>query len=722
MSQPGDIKSTAADVVTEVVKKVSVEGMIAGVGVLGTICTGGALPVVTSVAGIVAAMALFGALKLKKAAKDRAKDDEQAKHCERVGQLLEQLKHGTSAARDQLADIALQQEWFKNAISQGSDAFNEAWKSETAACADALKTQLTELKADTTQIQATLAELAHLGFDMQWRIVDLQKGQAKLLAGQDRIVQNMATAAQVEELKQLILAQRPANTEPDEATRRDLAHGMEILAQRAERGDELAARAIADRNPSEAVDALVAERARIDKAKRAAITKVEETELALDRSIAATAYLTGRIDEAEAACNRIFSLRPDDLDATNQLGHVMHLRGNLDEAKRLYTRVGELATNETTRAVSFGNLGLIEKTRGNLDAAEDYHKKSLAIEEKLGRREGMASDYGNLGNIELTRGNLDTAEEYLKKAMAIHEKLGRQEGMASDYANLGLIEQTRGNLDAAEEYLKQALAIHEKLGMQEGMAAAYGNLGLIEITRGNLDAAEEYHKKSLTINEKLGRQEGMAIQYGNLGLIERSRGNLDAAEEYHKKSLAIEEKLGRLEGMAADYGNLGVIERSRGNLDAAEAYYKKSLDISDRLGLLELSANQYGNLGAIELTRGNLDAAETYLKKALAINEKLGRPEGMAIQYGNLGLIERTRGNLDAAEEYHKKALAINEKLGRPEGMAIQYSNLGLIERTRGNINEARRLWTLSRDLFKKIGARDREALVQSCLTRLPPA
>jgi hypothetical protein len=78
MSQPGDIKSTAADVLTEMVKKVSVEGMIAGVGVLGTICTGGALPVVTSVAGIVAAMALFGALKLKKAAKDRAKDEEQA--------------------------------------------------------------------------------------------------------------------------------------------------------------------------------------------------------------------------------------------------------------------------------------------------------------------------------------------------------------------------------------------------------------------------------------------------------------------------------------------------------------------------------------------------------------------------------------------------------------------------------------------------------------------
>ena len=39
-------------------------------------------------------------------------------------------------------------------------------------------------------------------------------------------------------------------------------------------------------------------------------------------------------------------------------------------------------------AVAYGNLGLIEKTRGNLDAAEAYHKKSLAIDEELGSKEG----------------------------------------------------------------------------------------------------------------------------------------------------------------------------------------------------------------------------------------------------------------------------------------------------------------------------------------------
>ena len=113
-----------------------------------------------------------------------------------------------------------------------------------------------------------------------------------------------------------------------------------------------------------------------------------------------------------------------------------------------------------------------------------------------------------------------------QKSLAINEKLGRQEGMASEYGNLGVVYQTRGELDRAEEMLKKSLAIDEKLGRQEGMARQYGNLGLIYQTRGELDRAEEMHKKSLAIDEKLGRQEGMATSTATSALLQQ-RGDLD---------------------------------------------------------------------------------------------------------------------------------------------------------------------------------------------------
>jgi len=47
-------------------------------------------------------------------------------------------------------------------------------------------------------------------------------------------------------------------------------------------------------------------------------------------------------------------------------------------------------------ANQLGNLGVIEQTRGNLDAAKNYFTRSLAIDTELGRKEGMANQLRNL--------------------------------------------------------------------------------------------------------------------------------------------------------------------------------------------------------------------------------------------------------------------------------------------------------------------------------------
>jgi Tfp pilus assembly protein PilF len=387
----------------------------------------------------------------------------------------------------------------------------------------------------------------------------------------------------------------------------------------------------------------------------------------------------GKLVEAEIAFVSAIAGKAD-LDAINRFGHFLRRLGRLGQSQQMYERLLELAPDDTWKAAALGNLGLIELARGNLDAAEDYLKRSLAINEELGRKEGMAGSLGNLGLIEWTRGNLDVAEDYHRRSLAIDEELGHKVGIAATLGNLGVIEGTRRNLAAAEDYLKRSLAIEEALGRKEGMATALGNLGLIERTRGNLDLAEDYHRRSLAINEELGRKEGMATALGNLGLIERTRWNLDLAEDYHRRSLAINESLGHKEGMAIQLGNLGLIEE----------------------------------------TRGNLDAAEDYLKRSLAINEALGRKEGMAIQLGNLGLIERTRGNPAAAEDYHTRSLAINEALGSKEGMANQLGNLGAISEQRGEIARAREVWTRSRDLFREAQMPQMVERVQAWLDGLP--
>ena len=51
------------------------------------------------------------------------------------------------------------------------------------------------------------------------------------------------------------------------------------------------------------------------------------------RERAAVAYTLGEIDKAEASLKIILAMLPDDLDALNFLGHIERTRGNLGAAE-----------------------------------------------------------------------------------------------------------------------------------------------------------------------------------------------------------------------------------------------------------------------------------------------------------------------------------------------------------------------------------------------------
>jgi len=258
--------------------------------------------------------------------------------------------------------------------------------------------------------------------------------------------------------------------------------------------------------------------------------------------------------------------KPDELAAVRLPEHILAAEG--EEAFVL------AFVQECTKPLL--NLGL-------LDEEISLSERALGMV-KNGSKE-QAAVLGNLGLIYRRMGELDKAEEIHKKSLEIAEKLVLLEVMACEYAALGLVYDARGDLKSAEEWHLKGLEIEEKIGRLEGIARQYGNLGLIYRDRGELDKAEEMHKKSLEIAEKIGLLGGMANQYGNLGLIYQERGDLGKAEEMHKKSLEIEKKLNHLEGMASDYGNLGAVYEQRGDYKRAGEYWEKARDLFKKIGM-----------------------------------------------------------------------------------------------------------------------------------------
>ena len=70
-------------------------------------------------------------------------------------------------------------------------------------------------------------------------------------------------------------------------------------------------------------------------------------------------------------------------------------------------------------AASYHQLGMVAQDRGRLDEAEDWYARSLAIDEELGDRPGMATSYHQLGMVAQDRGRLDEAEDWYARSLAI---------------------------------------------------------------------------------------------------------------------------------------------------------------------------------------------------------------------------------------------------------------------------------------------------------------
>jgi tetratricopeptide (TPR) repeat protein len=391
----------------------------------------------------------------------------------------------------------------------------------------------------------------------------------------ENIAHPTATAAQVDEVLTLLKGKLagPLDPQSEAALREGVASLLSAQdGARSKAGDKLRA---GDR------DGALADL-------QAAVKHAEQTNLSLANTYKEIGALASpdRTEEAIAAYERAVALAPQDLEAQNQLGHLYLRVGRLAEAEAAYQSILSSvdSTDQLSQAACFGNLGRIAFARGDFAGADGFHKRALAVHEKLGMLEGQGANLTNLGNVAYSRGDIAGAEDFQKRALAIHEKLGDLEGQAINLTNLGNIANEHSDLVAAAGFLNRALAIDEKLGSLEGQASALGNLGNVAHASGDFDGAEALHNRALALDQKLGNLEGQAQDFGNLGLVASARGELAKAEDYHKQALAIDEKLGIREGQAADLANLGNVAKARKDLKSAESFWRRSLALYREVG------------------------------------------------------------------------------------------------------------------------------------------
>jgi len=308
----------------------------------------------------------------------------------------------------------------------------------------------------------------------------------------------------------------------------------------------------------------------------------------------------------EAYRRRIYSLHGGNELATRNL--IKHMLEVTKTNEVIYTFINEC----TPRLI---NLGFFQ-------TAIDYTNQLLRLRDSSDKIV-EATLKANLGVIYRSQGRLNRAEQMQRNALDINRKIRNLKGMAYVYINLGDIYQMRGKLTYAKSMYFHGLNLSTKLKDVMGVVNACSGLGTIYLEMGDLANAERTFKQALNLNEKLGRLDGMATQYGNLGVIYQKKGEYERARDMYGQSLEIHQELGNLEGIADNLYNLGVMYRQLDDYSNSEEMYNQALEKFEQVGNHKGMADVYVNLAGMKIARVNYRKAKEYINKARELYSRL---------------------------------------------------------------------------------------------------
>jgi tetratricopeptide (TPR) repeat protein len=285
---------------------------------------------------------------------------------------------------------------------------------------------------------------------------------------------------------------------------------------------------------------------------------------------------TGIVDTAVAQAEKYNVPRTATLELLAQAERLF------DDMARLGRPTPQLAYRKAWMLIQFArNYEILGDTGKQRARAQEAHRlmQGLAAEDSgnLGFQSNLAVTYGEIGRVLATQGNVAGALASYRASLAIIERLaaadrsnaGWQRDLSVSYVNVGEALVAQGNLAEALASYRASLAIIERLaaadrnnaGWQRDLSISHERVGGVLVAQGKLEEALRSYGASLAIMERLaasdphnaGCQHDLSVSYNNVGNVLAAQGNLAEALENYRKYLAIMERLEASDPNNADW-------------------------------------------------------------------------------------------------------------------------------------------------------------------------
>jgi tetratricopeptide (TPR) repeat protein len=177
--------------------------------------------------------------------------------------------------------------------------------------------------------------------------------------------------------------------------------------------------------------------------------------------------------------------------------------------------MAELATPRV-RAGILLQLGKIAWKRRDLDAAEVFAQRCVAICQELEGGQQLAEAFHTLANVAMERAEPTLARAHYDAALRLRRIHGDARGMSASLNGLGESARLTGDLAAAAAYYREGLVLARDAGDRHRSGIALHNLGQVALAENDAANAAVCFKDGLIEHHAISDIYGIASQFAGL--------------------------------------------------------------------------------------------------------------------------------------------------------------------------------------------------------------
>ena len=246
---------------------------------------------------------------------------------------------------------------------------------------------------------------------------------------------------------------------------------------------------------------------------------------------------------------------PDDTTAVHHYLKALNLRESMGDKEGI--------------ATSFINLSSIYRKTGQLKKAMQELSKALPIQEEIGDRQGESISCAQMAEValQLPKPDLELAEIYAKRALALAQELGDPTGVASAASTLSSVYKANANYRQALEMQLLSVAMRDSVYNEENKR---------KVLRQHMQY--EYDKKEALLEAKQEKKEALL-------LAEQEKKDAIAEEQLHRREVYL--TAATIVTFLLGIISLILFFFYRTRTKANEALEKKNTEISSQKAIIE---------------------------------------------------------------------------------------------------------------------------------------